>query len=149
MRLVSIITDLDIPEDEMLEKNLCLHCKKCMKNCPSKCFSENGKDIYKIGMTRRLEPMDRIKELSSASVPFEFDVHAMIFSDNAPELEATLHKYFEKRSVNRVNLRKEFFNVTLDEIESIVKSNYNNTVEFTKIPAASEYRQTLEILKNE
>ena len=108
-----------------------------------------GKDIYKIGMTRRLEPMDRIKELSSASVPFEFDVHAMIFSDNAPELEATLHKYFEKRSVNRVNLRKEFFNVTLDEIESIVKSNYNNTVEFTKIPAASEYRQTLEILKNE
>ena len=108
-----------------------------------------GKDIYKIGMTRRLEPMDRIKELSSASVPFEFDVHAMIFSDNAPELEATLHKYFEKLSVNRVNLRKEFFNVTLDEIESIVKSNYNNTVEFTKIPAASEYRQTLEILKNE
>lgn len=108
-----------------------------------------GKDIYKIGMTRRLEPMDRIKELSSASVPFEFDVHAMIFSDNAPELEATLHKYFEKRSVNRVNLRKEFFNVTLEEIESIVKSNYNNTVEFTKIPDASEYRQTLEILKNE
>ena len=71
------------------------------------------------------------------------------FRINAPELEATLHKYFEKRSVNRVNLRKEFFNVTLDEIESIVKSNYNNTVEFTKIPAASEYRQTLEILKNE
>ena len=68
-----------------------------------------GEDIYKIGMTRRLEPMDRIKELSSASVPFEFDVHAMIFSENAPELETLLHKHFEKQSVNRVNLLKEFF----------------------------------------
>lgn len=108
-----------------------------------------GDDIYKIGMTRRLEPMDRIKELSSASVPFEFDVHAMIFSDNAPELENTLHQHFEKQSVNRVNLRKEFFHVSLDEIETFVKNNFNNTVEFIKIPAASEYRQTLAILENE
>lgn len=108
-----------------------------------------GEDIYKIGMTRRLEPMDRIKELSSASVPFEFDVHAMIFSDNAPELENTLHKYFEKQSVNRVNLRKEFFHVTIDEIEKVVKENYNNTVQFTRIPVAAEYRQTLSILKSE
>lgn len=108
-----------------------------------------GEDIYKIGMTRRLEPMDRIKELSSASVPFEFDVHAMIFSDNAPELESILHRHFEKQSVNRVNLRKEFFHVSLDEIESVVKENFNNTVEFIRIPSATEYRQTLEILKNE
>lgn len=108
-----------------------------------------GDDIYKIGMTRRLEPMDRIKELSSASVPFEFDVHAMIFSDNAPELENTLHQHFEKQSVNRVNLRKEFFHVSLDEIETFVKNNFNNTVEFIRIPAASEYRQTLAILENE
>lgn len=108
-----------------------------------------GNDVYKIGMTRRLEPMDRIKELSSASVPFEFDVHAMIFSDNAPELENTLHKYFEKKSVNRVNLRKEFFRVSLDEIEKVVKENYNNTVQFTKIPVATEYHQTLSILESE
>ena len=107
-----------------------------------------GEDIYKIGMTRRLEPMDRIKELSSASVPFEFDVHAMIFSDNAPELENMLHKHFEKQSVNKVNLKKEFFHVSLDEIENVVKSQYNNTVEFTKIPVASEYRQTLSLMES-
>lgn len=108
-----------------------------------------GEGVYKIGMTRRLEPMDRINELSSASVPFEFDVHAMIFSDNAPALENALHKHFEKQSVNRVNLRKEFFRVSLAEIESVVKENYSNTVTFTKIPVATEYHQTLEILKTE
>lgn len=108
-----------------------------------------GEGVYKIGMTRRLDPNDRIKELGSASVPFEFDVHAMIFSDNAPELEAILHKTFEKQSVNRVNLRKEFFRVSLDEIEKVVKSNFNNTVEFTRVPVAREYRQTLEMLESE
>lgn len=107
-----------------------------------------GEDVYKIGMTRRLEPMDRIKELSSASVPFEFDVHAMIFSENAPELETTLHKHFESRSVNKVNLRKEFFKVSLDEIEKVVTQNYNKTVEFTRIPIASEYRQTLNMMNS-
>ncbi len=108
-----------------------------------------GEDVYKIGMTRRLEPMDRIKELSSASVPFEFDVHAMIFADDAPALETALHQHFEKQSVNRINLRKEFFKVTLDEVEQFVKDNFNNTVEFTKIPLATEYRQTLNILSSE
>lgn len=108
-----------------------------------------GENVYKIGMTRRLEPMDRIKELSSASVPFEFDVHAMIFSENAPELENILHKTFESRSVNRVNLRKEFFKVSLDEIENVVKNSFNNTVEFTRVPIAKEYRQTLSILESE
>lgn len=108
-----------------------------------------GEDVYKIGMTRRLEPMDRVKELSSASVPFEFDVHAMIFSDDAPALETALHQAFEKQSVNRVNLRKEFFRVSLDEIESVVKQNYNNTVTFTRIPVAKEYNETLQILKQE
>lgn len=108
-----------------------------------------GDDVYKIGMTRRLEPMDRIKELSSASVPFEFDVHAMIFSDDAPALESALHQRFEKQSVNRVNLRKEFFKVSLDEIESVVKEQYNNTATFTRIPVAKEYRETLDILKRE
>lgn len=108
-----------------------------------------GQDVYKIGMTRRLEPMDRVKELGSASVPFEFDVHAMIFSDDAPSLENALHQKFEKQSVNRVNLRKEFFRVTLNEIESAVKEKYNNTVKFTRVPVAKEYNATLEILKGE
>ena len=108
-----------------------------------------GENIYKIGMTRRLEPMDRIKELSSASVPFEFDVHAMIFSENAPELENTLHQTFRNRSVNKVNYRKEFFKVSLEEIEKVVKQNYDKTVDFIKVPTASEYRQTLEIEAND
>lgn len=107
-----------------------------------------GENIYKIGMTRRLEPMDRVKELSSASVPFEFDVHAMIFSDNAPELENILHQTFRDKSVNKVNYRKEFFNVTLDEIEEVVKKNYDKTVDFIKVPTAAEYRQTMEIENN-
>lgn len=105
-----------------------------------------GENIYKIGMTRRLEPMDRIKELSSASVPFEFDVHAMIFSSDAPGLESALHKTFEKSSVNLVNMRKEFFKVSLDEIKEVVHRSYNNTVEFIMVPVAREYRQSLELL---
>ncbi|MBS4931768.1 MAG: DUF4041 domain-containing protein [Clostridiales bacterium] len=104
-----------------------------------------GEDIYKIGMTRRLEPMDRIKELSSASVPFEFDVHAMIFSSDAPELENMLHKHFSEYAVNKVNPRKEFFKISLDDIEKVVKEKFDNTVQFTKIPLATEYRQSLEI----
>lgn len=104
-----------------------------------------GEDVYKIGMTRRLEPMDRIKELSSASVPFEFDVHAMIFSENAPELENTLHEKFRNNSVNKVNYRKEFFKVSLQEIEDVVKKEFNNTTEFTIVPVASEYRETKRI----
>lgn len=102
-----------------------------------------GENIYKIGMTRRLEPMDRIKELSSASVPFEFDVHAMIFSDDAPYLENELHKYFAEKAVNKVNPRKEFYNVDIEEIEKVVKEKYNDTVQFTKIPLATEYRQSI------
>lgn len=106
-----------------------------------------GDDVYKIGMTRRLEPMDRVKELGSASVPFEFDVHAMIFSEDAPSLENSLHHNFEKYRVNKINPRKEFFKVSLDEIETYVKENYNNTVEFTKVPVAKEYRDTLELVE--
>lgn len=107
-----------------------------------------GEGIYKIGMTRRLEPMDRINELSSASVPFEFDVHAMIFSSDAPELETTLHQHFANKAVNKVNPRKEFYKVDIDEIENVVKENYNDTVQFTKIPAATEYRQSLDLEMN-
>ena len=99
-----------------------------------------GNDVYKIGMTRRLEPMDRVDELGSASVPFNFDVHAMIFSDNAPALEAALHRAFENRKLNMVNQRREFFRVTLDEIKEVVKNNFDKTVEFTDIPNAEQYR---------
>ncbi|HFN8426250.1 TPA: DUF4041 domain-containing protein [Staphylococcus aureus] len=98
-----------------------------------------GEGIYKIGLTRRLEPYDRVKELGDASVPFEFDVHAMIFSDDAPTLESTLHRHFRDRELNKVNHRKEFFKVDIDEIEEVVKNNHNNTVEFTKIPVAEQY----------
>ena len=102
-----------------------------------------GEDVYKIGMTRRLEPLDRIKELSSASVPFEFDVHAMIFSDDAPALETALHHHFDNKRVNKINPRKEFFRVSLDDIESYVSDNYDSSVEFTTVPVAKEYRDTL------
>lgn len=99
-----------------------------------------GKDIYKIGMTRRLDPMERVYELGDASVPFNFDVHAMIFSDDAPKLEHALHKAFEDRKLNMVNQRREFFNVSLDEIKEVVKNNYDKTVEFIDLPSAEQFR---------
>lgn len=104
-----------------------------------------GKNIYKIGMTRRLEPLERVHELSDASVPFNFDVHAMIFCNDAPSLENELHKAFEDKKVNMINTRREFFNVTLEEIESVVKSSHDKTVEFTKLASAEQYRQTLKM----
>lgn len=99
-----------------------------------------GENIYKIGMTRRLDPQERVDELGDASVPFKFDVHAMIFSDDAPALEAALHRAFEDRKVNMVNQRREFFNVTLDEIKKVVRENFDKTVEFTDVPDAEQYR---------
>ena len=105
-----------------------------------------GDDVYKIGMTRRLEPMDRVKELGDASVPFEFDVHGIIFSENAPELENRLHKEFNHKRVNMVNNKKEFFNVNIHEIEKIVKK-YNEKIELTKLAEANQYRESI-ILKN-
>lgn len=104
-----------------------------------------GESVYKIGMTRRLDPMDRINELSSASVPFPFDVHAMIFSEDAPALETLLHHHFQENQVNKVNARKEFFRVDLDEIKKLVLENHNATVKFVDIPDALEYRETLKI----
>lgn len=101
-----------------------------------------GENIYKIGMTRRLDPMDRVDELGDASVPFGFDVHAMIFSDDAPALESALHRAFDSKKVNMVNTRREFFQVTLEEIEDVVKKNFDQTVEFTKIPRAQQYRES-------
>ena len=95
-----------------------------------------GENIFKIGMTRRLDPMERISELSSASVPFPFDVHALIFSEDAPALETLLHHHFQNNQVNKVNVRKEFFRVDLDEIKQLVIANHNATVKFVDIPEA-------------
>lgn len=106
-----------------------------------------GENVYKIGMTRRLEPMDRVRELGDASVPFKFDVHAMIYSENAPDLENKLHQAFSQKKVNMVNNRKEFFNVSLSEIEKEVKDNHTAEIEFTKLAEAQEYRETLAVLK--
>jgi hypothetical protein len=107
-----------------------------------------GPDIYKIGMTRRLEPEDRISELSGASVPFRFDVHAMIFSNDAPKLEAALHNAFADKKVNLVNGRKEFFRVTLDEIKKVVRENHDKTVEFISLPDAEQFRESEMIRKH-
>lgn len=101
-----------------------------------------GENVFKIGMTRRLEPMDRVKELGDASVPFPFDVHAIAYSENAPELENRLHKHFEMHRVNLVNNRKEFFSVSLDEIESWSKKS-NIDLRLTKIAEARDYRESI------
>lgn len=99
-----------------------------------------GENVYKIGMTRRLDPMERVMELSDASVPFNFDVHAMVFTEDAPGLEAALHREFEDRKINKVNQRREFFRVTLDEIKEVVRKSYDKTVEFVDVPDAEQYR---------
>ena len=91
-------------------------------------------------MTRRLDPTERVDELGDASVPFDFDIHAMIFSDDAPALEAALHRAFENRKLNMVNTRREFFRVTLDEIKTVVKANYDKTAEFIDIADAEQFR---------
>lgn len=102
-----------------------------------------GDGVYKIGMTRRLEPMDRVDELGDASVPFWFDVHAMVFSDNAPALEAKLHERFAAGRLNKVNGRKEFFRADIAEIESVIRENYDAAVEVTHEAPAEQYRESL------
>lgn len=104
-----------------------------------------GEGIYKIGMTRRLNPQERVDELGDASVPFKFDVHAMIFSEDAPALEAKLHRAFEDRKLNLVNQRREFFKVSLDEIKEVIKNNFDKTVEFVEVPDADQYRISLKL----
>jgi Domain of unknown function (DUF4041)/Meiotically up-regulated gene 113 len=102
-----------------------------------------GNDVYKIGMTRRMEPTERIAELSGAAVPFPFDLHAMMYSDNAPELETSLRKFLDERRVNLVNPRKEFYrNVQLLEIQEFVTKR-GLSAQFTDIPEARQWRETL------
>jgi len=106
-----------------------------------------GDDVFKIGMTRRLDPQDRVDELGSASVPFLFDVHAMIHSDDAPALENALHQHFDNQRTNMVNRRKEFFNVSLKDIKEAVYKIAGNDVDFVETVVAQHYYETLAIRK--
>lgn len=106
-----------------------------------------GENVYKIGMTRRLEPEERILELSGAAVPFKYDIHAMIFSNDAPKLEAALHNAFADKKKNLVNGRKEFFRVSLEEIKKVVQENHDKTVEFVNLPEAEQFRESEMIRK--
>lgn len=100
-----------------------------------------GENIFKIGMTRRLNPEDRVNELGSASVPFKFDVHSFIFSEDAVELENKLHSLLNKKRVNKVNMRKEFFYASIDELETLV-NEIEPTAEFNRTMLAEEFRQS-------
>lgn len=104
-----------------------------------------GENVYKIGVTRRLEPLERIRELSSASVPFRFDVHALIFSEEAFALETDLHNQLAAYRVNKVNGRKEYFKVPFEEIKSILEKHKELAIELSEQAEAFEYRQTLAI----
>lgn len=104
-----------------------------------------GENVFKIGMTRRLEPLDRVKELGDASVPFSFDVHAMLYSEDAPNLEKELHRRFNRESVNKVNPRKEFFRTSLAEIKQMVDNQGIADVHWTMKAEAAEYRESLAI----
>lgn len=106
-----------------------------------------GDNVFKVGMTRRLNPQDRIDELGSASVPFKFDVHSFIFSQDAVALESSMHERLNNQRVNKVNLRKEFFAVSIDELERIV-NELDPTAEFNKTMLAEEYRQSLSTDEN-
>lgn len=100
-----------------------------------------GENVFKIGMTRRLNPQDRVNELGDASVPFKFDVHSFIFSDDAVALESKLHDILNEKRVNKVNMRKEFFYTNVDELEELVMS-IEPTAEFNKTMLAEEFRQS-------
>lgn len=106
-----------------------------------------GENVFKIGMTRRLDPQDRVDELGDASVPFEFDVHGMIYSEDAPALENQLHRLFGEHTVNKINSRKEFFKVSIHEIQKEC-TNYGLDVELTKIAEARDYRQSIDMKNN-
>ncbi len=104
-----------------------------------------GEDVFKIGVTRRDDPEERVRELSSASVPFKFDTHVFIFSKNAYDLESELHERFNNKRVNKVNMRKEFFRITIDDVKRIVEENKGQVHSFVEHPDAEEYYDTLRL----
>jgi hypothetical protein len=101
-----------------------------------------GEGVFKIGVTRRLDPVERVDELSDASVPYDFDIHAIIFSEDAPKLENSLHKHFSATRLNLVNLRREFFRASLDDIETVVRNNFKKPIEITRLAEAAQFRQS-------
>ncbi|QNO38749.1 DUF4041 domain-containing protein [Protaetiibacter sp. SSC-01] len=102
-----------------------------------------GPDVVKIGMTRRLDPMDRVNELGDASVPFRFDVHALFFADDAVAIETMLHQHFADRRLNKVNLRREYFRATPAEVLEVLREHHVEVIEYTVEPAALEYRGSI------
>ena len=116
---------------------------QAMKNTIEEVKNTLGEDVYKIGVTRRLEPLERIRELSSASVPFQFDVHALIFSEEAFALETELHNQLSEYKVNKVNNRKEYFKVPFEKIKALLDKHEELTIELNENAEAFEYRQTL------
>jgi hypothetical protein len=105
-----------------------------------------GEDLIKVGLTRRLEPRDRIRELSDASVPFNFDTHAIHFSDDAVTVESEMHRRLSDRRVNQINLRREFFRATPSEAKTLLSELAGEILEFEEIPEAAEFRQSQAIL---
>jgi hypothetical protein len=102
-----------------------------------------GEQIVKVGMTRRLDPQDRVRELGDASVPFRYDVHALFFSNDAVGIETAMHQRLADRRVNRVNLRREFFYATPQEVKQHLKDLAGELLQFEELPEALEYRQSL------
>ncbi len=107
-----------------------------------------GDDVFKIGMTRRLDPQDRVNELGDASVPFSFDVHSFIFSDDAVGLEGKMHDKLNDQRLNKINLRKEFFRSSIDDLEALVNELYP-TAEFNKTMLAEQYRQSISVIEED
>ena len=108
-----------------------------------------GERMVKIGLTRRLDPMDRIRELGDASVPFGFDVHALFFAEDAVEVEAELHRRFSQARVNRVNTRREFFYATPTEVREQLREIRGDLLEFVEVPEAEQYRTSLTIAETD
>ena len=104
-----------------------------------------GQGVVKIGLTRRLEPTDRVAELSGASVPFRFDIHTLFFSEDAVTLENELHNHFMDRALNRANSRKEFFFATPAEVRQVLQEKVGNLLEFREEADATEYLQSLNL----
>jgi hypothetical protein len=102
-----------------------------------------GESMIKVGLTRRLDPMDRVRELSDASVPFNFDVHALFFSDDAVGIEAAMHTRLAEKRVNRVNLRREFFHATPAEAKGLLAELAGNLLQYEDVPEALEFRQSM------
>lgn len=125
-----------LEKDRTHFKNMVSKVEELLKNA-------TGEDVYKIGVTRRLEPLERIRELSSASVPFQFDVHALIFSEEAFALETELHNQLSEYKVNKVNNRKEYFKVPFEKIKALLDKHEELTIELNENAEAFEYRQTL------